>query len=71
MAMGLNEITALEVINNLSEINLKAVIKILGDEKDAFKIARNIVEHRKIKKITSTRDLVQIIEKSKKKKLFK
>ena len=67
MAMGLNEITALEVINNLSEINLKAVIKILGDEKDAFKIARNIVEHRKIKKITSTRDLVQIIEKSKKK----
>ena len=51
MAMGLNEITALEVINNLSEINLKAVIKILGDEKDAFKIARNIVEHRKIKKL--------------------
>ena len=71
MSMGLNEISALEVINNLSEVNLKLVIKILGEEKEASKIAKNIVQHRKIKKITSTADLVKIIEKSKKKKLFK
>jgi len=67
MTMGLNEVSALEAINNLSEINLKAVIKILGDEKEASKIAKNIVKYRKLKKITNTADLVKIIIKSKKK----
>ena len=67
MTMGLNEISALEVINNLSEINLKHVIKILGDERDASKIAKNIVKHRNTKKIENTNELVEIIEKSKKK----
>ena len=50
MTMGINEISALEAINNLSEINLKLVIKILGDEKEASKIAKNIVKYRKTKK---------------------
>ena len=68
MTMGLNEITALEVVNNLSEKDLKLVIKILGDEKEASKIAKNIVKFRKIKKIISTSDLVKIIERSKRKK---
>ena len=68
MTMGLNEISALEAINNLSEIDLRLVIKILGDEKEASKIAKNIVKHRNIKKITNTSHLVEIIEKSKKKK---
>ncbi len=68
MTMGLNEISALEAINNLSEKNLKLVIKILGDEKEASKIAKNIAKYRKIKKITNTTELVKIIEKSKKKK---
>ncbi len=67
MTMGLNEITALEAVNNLSEKNLKLVIKILGDEKEASKIAKNIVKFRKIKKITRTSDLVEIIERSKRK----
>ena len=67
MTMGINEISALEAINNLSEINLKLVIKILGDEKEASKIAKNIVNHRNIKKIKNTNELVEIIEKSKKK----
>ena len=66
MAMGLNEISALDVINNLSEKDLKSVIKILGEEKEASKIAKNIVKHRNQKKITKTSDLVKIIEKSKK-----
>ena len=68
--MGLNEISALDVINNLSENELKLIIKNLGDEKEATKIAKNIVKHRNIKKITSTSDLVKIIEKSKKKNLY-
>ena len=67
MTMGLNEISAMEAINNLSEADLKLIIKNLGDEKEASKIAKNIVKHRNIKKITSTDTLVKIIEKSKKK----
>ena len=51
-------------------IDLKLIIKNLGDEKEATKIAKNIVKHRNIKKITSTSDLVKIIEKVKKKNLF-
>ncbi len=67
MGMGLNDVSAFEAINNLSEQNLKSVIKILGDEKEASVIARNIVKNRNIKEISNTADLVNIIEKSKKK----
>ena len=70
MKMGLNNLSALDVINNLSEADLKQVIKILGDEKEASKIAKNIVKHRMTKKITNTSDLVKIIENSKKKNYF-
>ena len=67
MTMGLNEITALEVINNFSETDLKLILKILGNEQEASKIAKNIIKHRNTKKIINTIDLVKIIEKSKKK----
>ena len=67
MTMGLNELSAFDALNNLSETDLKLIIKILGDEKEAHRIAKNIVKHRKIKKIANTDDLVKIIEKSKKK----
>ena len=67
MTMGLSDISAQEVINNLSEKDLKLIIKILGEEKDASKIAKNIVKTRSIKKITKVDQLVKIIEMSKKK----
>ena len=67
MSMGINEISAFEVINNLREEDLKLIIRILGDEKEASKIAKNIVKYRNIKKIINTADLVKIIEKSKRK----
>ena len=67
MKMGLNEISALDAINKLSEEDLKLVIKILGDEKDASRIAKNIVKYRNNKKIISTSDLSKIIIQSKKK----
>ena len=70
MTMGLNKISAFEALNNLSETDLKMVIRILGDEKEAPTIAKNIVKYRKVKKIINTTDLVKIIEKSKKKKPF-
>ena len=67
MAMGLNNISALDAVNNLSETDLKSIIKFLGDEKEATRIARNIVNSRKKKRITKTNQLVKIIEESKKK----
>ena len=67
MTMGLSDISAQEVINSLSEKDLKLIIKILGEEKDASRIAKNIVKTRSIKKITKVDQLVKIIEKSKKK----
>jgi len=71
MAMGLNNISALEAVNNLSEPDLKSIIKFLGDEKEATRIARNIVNTRNIKRITKTNQLVKIIEDSKKKNFSK
>lgn len=67
MSMGLNQISVQDVINNLSELDLRLIIKILGEEKDASRIAKNIVKFRSEKKIIKVQDLVQIIEKSKKK----
>ena len=66
MTMGLNQTSAYDAINSLSETDLKLIIKILGEEKEASAIAKNIVNYRNIKKITKTIDLVNIIEKSKK-----
>ena len=67
MSMGQNEISAQDVINKLSELELKLIIKIFGEEKEAARIARNIVKSRNEKKIIKVKDLVNIIEKSKKK----
>ena len=70
MTMGLSNISAKDVINKLSEEQLKLIIKILGEEKEASKIAKNIVIERSKKMITRVDELVKIIEKSKKKKIF-
>ena len=70
MSMGLTDISAQQVINNLSEEQLKLIIKILGEEKEASKIAKNIVRARSEKKITRVDQLVAIIEKSKKKNFY-
>ena len=67
MKMGLSSVSAQEVINNLSQAQLKLIIKILGEEKDASQIAKNIVKARAEKKITKVNELVKIIEQSKKK----
>jgi 16S rRNA (cytosine1402-N4)-methyltransferase len=67
MSMGLSQISAQDAINNLSEINLKLILKILGEEKEASRIAKNIIKFRSEKKITKVNELVKIIEKSKKK----
>ena len=67
MQMGLSEISAEDVINTFDELSLKLIIKILGEEQEAGKIAKNIIKARSIKKIDSVTELVRIIESSKKK----
>ncbi len=70
MTMGISDLSAQDAINNLSEIDLKLIIKILGEEDEASKIAKNIVKARLEKKITRVDQLVKIIEKSKKKNFY-
>ena len=64
MSMGLSKLSAQDAINNLSE-KIKINYKIL-EEKEASKIAKNIVKARTENKITRVDELVKIIEKSKK-----
>ena len=66
MQMGLSETSAEDVINTLDEKNLKLIIKILGDEREAGRIAKNIIKARTLKRINTVTELVQIIEASKK-----
>ena len=70
MKLGINEFSAKEVINKLEEKELLNIFKYFGEEKESKKIARNIVEDRKSKEIT-TEELVRIIESTKKKKNHK
>ncbi len=67
MSMGLSKISAEEVVNNFSEQGIRSIIKILGEEKEASRIAKNIIKARLVKKITKVDQLVEIIKKSKKK----
>jgi 16S rRNA (cytosine1402-N4)-methyltransferase len=71
MNMGLAPFSAEDVLNNLDEKNLKAIIKIFGDEKEAFKIVKNIINLRKTKRISKVIELVELIENSKKKNFKK
>ena len=65
MSMGQSERTAKEVLNTYSSKDLKDIIKIFGDEKEASKIVKNIVKERTDNQISTTNELVSIIEKSK------
>ena len=70
MQMGLNDFSAKEAINRLDEKDLEKIFKFFGEEKYAKKIASSVVKQRKINKI-DTKSLVELIEKTKKKKNFK
>ena len=70
MKMGLNDYSAEDAINKLEEKELDKIFKFFGEEKESKFIARNIVKERSKKKI-DTQKLVEIIEKTKRKKNFK
>ncbi|MBD1159407.1 16S rRNA (cytosine(1402)-N(4))-methyltransferase RsmH [Pelagibacterales bacterium SAG-MED19] len=70
MKLGFNEFSAKEAINELEEIELEKIFKFFGEEREAKKIVKQIVQERKKKEI-DTQSLVRIVEKAKRKKNFK
>ncbi|MDC3087915.1 16S rRNA (cytosine(1402)-N(4))-methyltransferase RsmH [Candidatus Pelagibacter sp.] len=70
MCMGINDFTAKETINRLDILDLEKIFKFFGDEKEAKKIANQIIKERKINEI-NTQGLVKLIEKVKRKKKSK
>lgn len=58
------ELTAKKVINEYAEESLSNIIYTYGEERFARQIAKNIVLQRKEKTIETTKELVEIIEKS-------
>ena len=57
-------LTAEDIVNNYKEEELARIIYEYGEEKYSRRIAKNICEYRKEKRITTTGELVSIIEKS-------
>ncbi len=56
-----NPLTAYDVVNTYPEYRLEEIIKNYGEERFAKRIAKNIVEQRKKKKIETTKELENII----------
>jgi len=56
-------IPAYEIINELEAKELADIIRNYGEEKFAFKIAREIENHTKKKKIRTTKEIVEIVSK--------
>lgn len=61
---GTAKLTAKDIINEYSEKKLAKILFEYGEEKFANKIAKNICEYRKQKKIETTKELTKIIESS-------
>ncbi len=58
------KLTAKDVVNTYKEEDLANVIYQYGEERFSRRIAKNICEYRKVKQIETTKELVEIIEKS-------
>ncbi len=71
MSMGQTKRSAQEVLNTYSYQDLKEIIKIFGEEKEASKISKNIVKERVKSKINTTDEFVKIIKRSKRKNFKK
>jgi 16S rRNA (cytosine1402-N4)-methyltransferase len=55
------DLTAREIVNTWDEENIRAILEGYGEEQFAYKIAKRIVETRKLVPIETTSDLVDII----------
>ena len=70
MKMGLNDFSAKDAVNKLDAKDLEKIFKFFGEEKEAKKIVEKIIQERK-KCIIDTKTLVELINKTKRKKNFK
>jgi len=70
MQMGSNNFSADDVINNLSQSELRKIFKLFGEENKSNLISKKIISLRKNKNI-QTEDLVNIVNSVKKKKYYK
>ena len=61
MTMGLNSFNANDLIKNVSEKDLKNILKLFGGEKSASKISKKIVQNRNNKNYLSGKDLSDLI----------
>jgi len=68
MTMGLNTLNASDLINRVSENDLKRILKFFGNEKFASQISRKILKHRDNEQILSGKSLSNIINSVKYKK---
>lgn len=59
-----NEVTAKIIVNQWTEKEIEKILTEFGEENFAKKIAKEIIEQRKIKKIETTFDLVALIKKA-------
>ena len=64
MGMGINDKSISEIINNYSEIDLANIIYKYGEERFSRRIAKNIVNARKIGIIETTKQLAELIRHS-------
>lgn len=64
MRMSADGIDAWEVVNKFSETDLADIIYYYGDEHFARRIARNIVQSRKLEAINTTLELAKIVKRS-------
>ena len=71
MRMGLNNLTAANILNNFDLQTLSDIFKVFGEEKEGYKIAKNIIEFRKKSPIQTIPDLLNIIKRSNKRDLSK
>ena len=58
---GKGDLTALRVVNEYSQDDLKKILREYGEEKCARNIAKKIIEYRKRKKIETTGELAEIV----------
>ncbi len=64
MGMGLNKTNAFEIVNQYEETKLANIIYQYGEERYSRIIAKEIVKNRKVKLISNTLELSEIIKKS-------
>ncbi|MDO5120037.1 MAG: 16S rRNA (cytosine(1402)-N(4))-methyltransferase RsmH [Coriobacteriales bacterium] len=62
MDPGNNPITAAEVINHYNEADLARILRVFGDERNASRIARQIVRTREKAPIETTLQLVEVVK---------